>query len=45
MYYCQDYIVWIPKYGYRALTGDIGFDLFNTLSSRLTIEPTHKYEF
>ena len=44
MYHCQDYIVWISKYGYRALTGDIGFDSFNTLSSRLSICSTcHPY--
>ncbi len=41
LWHCQYHIVWVPKYRYRILTGDVGNEVFNCIqiySKRLSCE-------
>ena len=31
LWHCQYHIVWVPKYRYRVLTGDVGFEVMKTV--------------
>ncbi len=31
IWHCQYHLVWVPKYRYRVLTGDVGQDAYNCL--------------
>ena len=41
LWHCQYHIVWVPKYRYRILTGEVGFEVMKTVrvfSERLGCE-------
>ncbi len=41
LWHCQYHIVWVPKYRYRVLTGEVGFEVMKTVrvfSERLGCE-------
>ena len=31
LWHCQYHIVWVPKYRYRVLTGEVGFEVMKTV--------------
>ncbi len=31
LWHCQYHIIWVPKYRYRVLTGDVGFQVMKTV--------------